>query len=66
MLWVGHVVWGCHWLTGGQELVASSAALACLGNVGPGFIQSGQWAMVGCPHRQNHLIVAMWVGRLEM
>lgn len=66
---VGYVVVGCLLALTGQELVtAFSAALACLGNVGPGFNSVGPMGSFGGmpPIAKIILIVAMWVGRLEI
>ena len=66
---IGFVLVGCLLALTGQELVtAFSAALACLGNVGPGFNSIGPMGSFGGlpPIAKIILIGAMWVGRLEI
>lgn len=62
MLGVALVATGCDLVTG------FSAALACLGNIGPGFGPAGPMgSFAGFADGQKLLLIlAMWVGRLEM
>ena len=66
---LGYLVIGLVLVVLGSDLVTGfSAALACLGNIGPGFNDAGPMAnYAGFPLTSKIvLIIAMWVGRLEI
>ncbi len=66
---MGHLVLGAALvLTGSDFVLGFSAALACLGNVGPGFGPAGPMGNFAdfSAEAKCVLAAAMWVGRLEM
>ena len=66
---LGYVVVGCLLTFTGLDLVtAFSAALACLGNIGPGFNSVGPMGNFSdlSPIAKLILTISMWVGRLEI
>ncbi len=66
---VGYLVFGTLLVLLGADLVTGfSAALACLGNIGPGFGPTGPMGTFGGFDSASKLIlvVAMWCGRLEV
>ena len=66
---IGHFVIGLSLTLMGEDLItAFTAALACLGNIGPGFEQIGpmnNFADFSTPEKLL-LTFAMWLGRLEI
>ncbi len=55
-------------ITGNDPITGFTAALSCLGNIGPGFAEVGPMNNFAGFSTQNKalLIIAMWVGRLEI
>lgn len=55
-------------LLGADLVTGISAAIACLGNIGPGFNLVGPMAHFGHLHPVSKLVLvaAMWIGRLEV
>ncbi|MGD8858775.1 MAG: TrkH family potassium uptake protein [Myxococcales bacterium] len=65
----GHFIFGVLLVLLGADLVTGfSAALACLGNVGPGFGPAGPMGnFAGFPDLSKLILTfAMWIGRLEI
>lgn len=66
---IGYLLVGVALVLSGLDMVtAFSASLACLGNIGPGFNELGPMgSFAGLPSFSKILlVVAMWVGRLEI
>ena len=65
----GYFVFGVALVWMGEPLVDSfTASLACLGNIGPGFEAvgpMGSFAHLTAPAKLT-LVLAMWIGRLEI